>query len=286
MTTLNNDQNPPSPPAHPGRRFIVLGLVVLWIASLAFVLEILNLTVVKKFQVSSDPSLEMIIAAFCLLLTLLGALLIWRGDRENDGRPKDRTQRYLNLATVATILALAITTCSGGLVFSANRAFLAQQTTYIRPAPQPDYSLTVFPTPNSPQPTPTFDPAGKYLAGTLIGSIDHLSVGSIWISESPDDQAINYVQLTIQPVECTVQQNGLPYTFAVKDSQPWIDGPLRVQNGIFYANLDTTIIHGEIVSPEEIMGTLYLRYTDPKTGQSCDLGTFEYDAFVTESGKK
>ncbi len=158
---MTNEPIPPLPPTHPGRRFIVLGLVVLWIASLAFILEILNLTVVKKFQVSSDPSLEMLIAAFCLLLSLLGGLLIWRGERERDNRPKDRFHRYMNIATVATILALAIVFCSGGLVFSANRAFLAQQSTYIRPAPRPDFSLTVFPTPISPRPTPTLDPAGK-----------------------------------------------------------------------------------------------------------------------------
>ncbi len=283
---MNDDSIPPLPPTRPGRRFIVLGLVMLWIASLAFILEILNLTLVKKFQISSDPSLEMLIAAFCLLLSLLGALLIWRGERERDNRPKDRTQRYVNIATLVTVLALAIVFCSGGLVFSANRAFLAQQSTYIRPAPRPDFSLTLFPTPMSSQPTPTFDPAGKYLAGALVGSIDHLRVGDIWISETPDDQAINYIQFTIQAVECTVQQNGLPFTFAVDQSAPIVYGPLRVRNGNFYANLDTTVVRGVIISPEEIMGTLYMRYTDPKTGQSCDLGTFEYDAFVAEEGKR
>ncbi len=277
--------------AVPGRirasasRWTVIGLVVLWVASLAFLLEVVNLAVVKKFQIDFDPSFEILVAAFCFFATLLGGLLLWRGRRDDTLQPPGPTDRYLNMATVAICTILVLVSISGSIVYSSNQAFLRQETTYVRPAPRPDFNLGNFPTPGSPQPTPTFDPHGKFLSGSLLGSIDHLRVGDIQISASPDNSTIYYVQFNLQPVECLVDQNGTLTTFAVDKSRPLVNGPLHVTQGTFYANQADGVVMGKIISDTEMMGTAYLHYSDPSSGRSCDLGTFEFDVFVLDNSQ-
>ena len=151
------------------------------------------------------------------------------------------------------------------MTVSADNFYNGQQTTYIRPQPRPDFSLPEFPTPQV-SPTPTYDPSQNYLASALVGSIDHLRVGDIWISMSADMNTINFVGFTIQPIECVVDNQGVLTTYAVQKNTPVIFGPLAVQDGRFYANQNDAVLEGVIIPPDEAMGTVYLHYKTPAQG--------------------
>jgi hypothetical protein len=217
-------------------------------------------------------------------LALLGGLFLIRSRRE--WRPNDKIIGYVNIATVVTVVLLGIVFCSGGMIYSANRYYQSQQSQYVRPAPRPDYSLPVFPVPTITRSTPTYDPNGKYLAGRVVGSIDHLRVGDVSISQSPSSQKVLYIQFSLQAVECLSEKNNGLTTYAIDESRvlvlaPPSGGLMTAPDGRIYASQPDAVVQGKVISPEEIMGTVYLRFTDSTTHQTCDLGTFEWDAFVT-----
>lgn len=284
MTAIDDNNNKVSPAGGPPQksRLTLVGFIVLWIASLAFLMEFYNLAVVKNFQVDFDPSFEILVAAFCLLMAVLGGLLLWRGRRVEMLRRPGNIDRNLNRGILASSLLIVMVVIAGVLVYGSNQKFLREQSDYVRPAPRPDYTLGEFPTPALPQPTPTFNIGGRYLAGSLIGSIDHLRVGDLRISMADDNQSILYIQVRVQRTECLIMRDSAPNPFAVEDSIPAFYGPLPVKDGRFLATQDFGFISGKVVTDQKITGTMYLVYRDPQSGQTCDLGTFEFDAFEVE----
>ncbi|HVN55044.1 MAG TPA: hypothetical protein VMT46_11995 [Anaerolineaceae bacterium] len=265
----------------PGRSLIIAGLVLAWAASIGLALELKNLLTPGTYPVGSDPSGDIAIAAFCFFLILLGGLLAWRGNLVRTGRFSGQVSRTVNLATLATVLALAITGVAGILIKSANAAVARQYQEYIPSRPRPDYSYPEFPTPALPQTTPTHDPSARYLAGPLLYALDGLKAGNIWISLSPDGKTVNSSQAYLERIECSVQEGDQTTTYAVEQSEQLISGPLPVQDDRFYGAEDSAVIHGVVVSANEVHGTLYLRYIDPATGRACDLGNFTWTAAPT-----
>jgi hypothetical protein len=265
----------------PGRIFIILGLFLFWAASIGLALDLQTLLTPGNFPIGSDPSFDISLAAFCFLVCLLGAVFTWRGTLMEEGNLRGKIAKNINTATIFLGVFLVFVFIAGGLLYSANSAFAAQFKPFLLSEPRPDYNVPDFPTPILPQPTPTYDPAAKYLAGPITSAMDGLKVGSIWIGMSPGGETVHYIQIYLDPIVCSVQTGGSVASFAVNQSQQLLDGPIQVQNGNFYASQDMAVLHGIIVSSTEAHGTLYLHYIDPASRRSCDLGNFDWDATIS-----
>ena len=265
----------------PGRSLIVGGLALAWAASIGLALEIKNLTTPANYPVGSDPSGDIAIAAFCFFLILLGWLLAYRGNLARSGQFSAKASRTVNLAILVAILALAISGVAGVLINSANIAATRQYQAYVPSRPRPDFSFPPFPTPALPQATPTHNPSAKYQAGPLLYALDGLKAGDIWVSLSPDGRTVNSVQAYLERIECSVQDGAQVTTYAVDTSEQLISGPIPVQNEAFFGAEGGAVVHGVVASADETHGTLYLDYTDPASGRTCDLGNFIWTSTTT-----
>ena len=96
-----------------GLALLIIGAAMVWFASLVFMLEVYILATAKKYPVGPDPSSNIAIAAFCLLLTLLGGLVFWRGWRLRANLPKNQVDRILNLSTVVAFVFVVLTSALG-----------------------------------------------------------------------------------------------------------------------------------------------------------------------------
>ncbi len=270
----------------PGRKLTLFGLLAIWIGSIGLTLEIKNLLTPGSIPADIDPSFNISLVAFCILLCLLGALIAWRGVLESDRRLEETKRRVLNIATMAVTVLLSLAFILTALTFSANNAFARQYQPVVLDRPRPDYSLPDFPTPAVPQPTPTFDPQAKYFAGPITSAMDGLRVGNVWVSMAPTGQSIYSIQVYMERIECSFQGAGSVTTHAVDASQQVIGGPIQIQeDGTFFGGQATAVVHGAVASSNEVHGTLYLRYVDPASQQACDLGNFDWDATVTHQNR-
>ena len=267
----------------PGRKLLLSGFLVLWGASIALALVLRTLLTPQNFPVGSDPSFEIALAAAFAILCLVGLLLAWRGILLEEDRLQGNLARYTRIATLITLGLFGLTVIVGGLIFSANNAFATQFAPRAFDQPRPDYSFTAFPTPALAQPIPTYNPGSKHLSGALNSSMDGLRVGDVFISMPPDGETIQSIQISVNRILCYVQENGAATTYAVDQSKQLISGPLQVQpDGSFCAGQEMVSLHGIFSSPDEAHGTLYLRYIDPASQRTCDLGNFEWTATSTD----
>ena len=262
----------------PALKLTIIGFFVIWGSSIALALQLKTLLTPGRFPIGVDPSFDILVAVFCFIILVLGILILWRGIREVEGMPEGKFISYINVATMINLGLLIIVFATGVLIFSANRAFAAQNVPVVRDEPVPDYSFQDFPTPAVPQPTPTFKPGDVFLAGNIISPIDGLRVGTIWISASKTNTTINYIQVFTNRITCSVQNGASVSIFAINTSQQMLGGPIQVQDGDFYATQDMAVIHGIMVTTAQAYGTVYLHFTDPATKRSCDLGSFSWTA--------
>jgi hypothetical protein len=264
-------------------KIIIAGMLLIWSASIILALEIKTLLTPGNFPIGSDPSFDITLAAFCIVLCLLGALLLWRGILEREHRLEIKFERYLNVATIFTVVLLCFVFAIVGLIFSANIAFSTAYKPLLRDRPRPDYSMPAFPTPLAAQPTPTYDPSAKYMAGPIKSAMDGLRVGDIWISMSPEGETIHSIQVYIHRIECSVQEGTSVTTFAVDKSEQLIAGPIQIlDDKSFYAGQEMAAIHGIAGELDQAFGTIHLRFTDPANkNHTCDLGSFDWTAALT-----
>jgi hypothetical protein len=254
------------------------GALVLWVASIAFALQLKTLLTPGNYPIGSDPSFDISVAIFLFVLCLVGAVLIWRGLLDSQNKLEGRVKGFVNFATFVSVGLLVITFVTGGLLSSANNAFVLGYRPLIIDEPRPDYSFTPFPTPFDMTPTPTDAPGAALLSGNILSTLDGLRIGQISISLSSTGDTIEYIQLHIFRITCQVQQGGVVTAYAVDDSKPLIRGPISLQDGNFFAAQGAASIQGIFASPQSAHGSLYLRYTDPATNLSCDLGSFTWSA--------
>src|SRR5512143_1397648 len=121
------DQKPPEKRSiSPGLRLTIIGFLIIWGASIAFALQLKTLLTPGRYPVGSDPSFDILMAAICFILVLLGVVLLWRGIREVEGLPGGRLSQYLTIAALINIGLLIFVLVVAGLIFSANRAFAIQ----------------------------------------------------------------------------------------------------------------------------------------------------------------
>jgi len=259
-------------------KLVFWGILMFWAASIAFALQMKTLLTPGNYPIGSDPSFDISVAALFCVLCLLGAVLIWRGLLDGQNKLEGRVRNLVNFATFVNVGLLAIVFVTGGLLFSANSAFVLGYKPFVIDEPRPDYSFPAFPTPFDPQPTPTDAPGAGLLSGNILSTLDGLRIGEISISLSPTGDTIETIQLHIYRITCRVQQAGSFTAYAVDDSKPLIRGPIRIQDGNFFAAQGIASIQGIFASPQSAHGSLYLRYTDPATHQSCDLGSFTWSA--------
>jgi hypothetical protein len=259
-------------------KWVIVGVILLWGGSIAFALKIKTLLTPSNYPLGSDPSFDIVIAAFFFLLCPLGALLTWRGILDRERRWEGKVRRNINFATFATIGLLILVLINGGLLLSANLTFLRQYQPSSIDEPRPDYSFPAFPTPFESQPTPTDVPGAKFLVGSILSSMDSLRVGQLSISLSPTDGTIASIQFYIYRIRCSLQSGGTVTNYAVDASKLLMRGPIQVQDGDFYASQGPATLHGILADSDQAHGTLSLRYADPATGQACDLGSFYWSA--------
>ena len=283
MSDLQNKNEKKKPGIFFRSKIIIAGMLLIWSASIILALEIKTLLTPGNFPVGTDPSFDITVAAFCIVLCLLGILLLWRGILEREHRLEIKFELYLNSATIFTVVLLCVVFVIGGLIFSANNAFSANYKLLLRDEPRPDYSLPAFPTPLVAQPTPTYDPGAKYLAGPIKSAMDGLRVGDFWISMSPAGDTIYSIQVYIHRIVCNVQDGASVTTFAVDKSEQLIAGPIQIlEDKSFYAGQDMASIHGIAGALDQAYGTIHLRFTDPANpNYTCDLGSFDWTAALT-----
>jgi len=267
-----------------GNKLILAGLLIIWSASILLALELKTLLTPGNFPIGTDPSFDITLAAFCFVLCILGALLLWRGLlNKRKYRLEEKFEVYLNLANLFIVLLLVILLVTGGLLFSANNAFAAQYKPGIRDEPSPGYSVPAFPNPVAAQPTPTYDPESKFLAGPITSELDGLRVGDMWISMAPDAQTIHYIQVYIHRIECDEQQTTTVNQLAVDKSEQLISGPIPIlADQSFYAGQDMVSVHGIAAGIDQANGTIHLEYIDPANkNRACDLGSYYWSATLT-----
>lgn len=283
MSDLQNKNGKEKPGIFFRSKIILFGMFLIWSASIILALEIKTLLTPGNFPVGTDPSFDITLAAFCIVVVFLGGLLLWGGILEREHRLEIKFARYLNNAIIVTVVLLCVVFVTGGLIFSANMAFAAEYTPQLRDEPRPDYSMPAFPTPLAVQPTPTYDPGAKYLAGPIKSAMDGLRVGDIWISRSPAGDTIYSIQVYTHRIECSVQDGTSGATFAVDKSEQLIAGPIQIlDDKSFYAGQDMASIHGIAGAPDQAYGTVHLRFTDPANiNHTCDLGSFDWTAALT-----
>ncbi len=212
------------------------------------------------------------------MLCLFGVVLIWRGLLDGQNKLKGRARNLINFATFLSVGLLLIAFVTGGLLFSASSTFTRSYRPLVIDEPRPDYSFTPFPTPFDLTATPTDVPGALLLSGNILSTLDGYRTGEISISVSSTGDTIEYIQIYIFRATCQVQQGGAYHTDAVDESKPLIRGPLPLQDGSFFAAQGAASIQGVFASPQSVHGSLFLRYTDPATHQSCDLGSFTWSA--------
>jgi hypothetical protein len=253
-------------------------MLVFWAASIAFALQLKTLLTPGNYPVGSDPSFDISVAIFFFVLCLLGAVLAWRGLLDGQNKLEGRVRNLVNFTTFVNVGLLLIAFVTGGLLYSANSAFVSGYRPLVIDEPRPDYSYPAFPTPFDLTPTPTDAPGAALLSGNILSTLDGLRIGEISISLSTTGDTIEYIQLYIYRITCQVQQAGSFTAYAVDDSKALIRGPIHLQDGDFFAAQGVASIQGVFASPQSAHGSLYLRYTDPTTNQSCDLGSFTWSA--------
>lgn len=281
MKDINNRDWRVLPGSDDGMKLILPGILALWGSAIVLGIELHLLLTPGSFPVGFDPSFNITLAAFSFLLGVMGLLLIWRGILVREGKLEGKAQRNLNVLTIITTVVLVLAFFSGAITFSANRAFTAQYIPRQYEEPTPDSSFAGFPIPALPQATPTYDPGSKYLAGSITSSLDDLRVGDIWISASSAGDKINYVQVFLNRIVCSGPPDGPNLTFAVDASEQFIDGPVPIQDGDFFISQEMASVHGILGSASDAHGTLYLKYIDPATRRSCDLGNFDWTATLS-----
>jgi hypothetical protein len=257
-------------------KLVLWGIVVLWAGSITLALQLKALFTPSNYPIGSDPSFDICVAIFLFILCLLGAVLIYRGVLDDQNKLLGNRRTLVNLATYVSAGLLVVVFTSGALLFSANSAFLRGYRPLVIDEPRPDYSFPAFPTPFDPQPTPTDVPGATLLSGNLISTIDGLRVGEISFSISPAGDAIEYIQLHIYRGLCQVPQDGTFTAYAVDDSKPLIRGPITLQDGNFSVDQGVASIQGVFGSSQSAHGSLYLHYSNPAGGQSCDFGSFTW----------
>jgi hypothetical protein len=265
-------------------KLIVIGALLIWAATILLTLELKTLLTPGNFPVGTDPSADLVAVAFCVEVAVLGALLLWGGVLEREKRMEIKFARFLNTATILTAAFLCITFISVAVLFAANKAFAAGYQPILRDEPAPDYSVPAFSTPLPSQPTPTYNPTSAFLAGPIKSALDSLRVGDIWISLTPNMDSINFIQVYMNRIQCNVQDGAPAGIFAVDKSEQLVNGPIPIQDDrTFFAAQDMAVFHGIIGTLDQGYGSVYLRYTDPVTNRTCDLGSFDWTATLTQS---
>ena len=255
---------------------VVWGLFLIWIGSIGVAVKLVNLL---NEPAGYDPSFDMTLAAFFLLVGLGGIFILIRNYLWRAGKLEGSIKRIVNSSLIAISILLVLAVVTGVFLVSANSAFLRGYQPVVLDEPRPDYSMPVFPTPANPQPTSTYNPSDLHLAGNILSSMDGYRIGEIALDLSPDAPVVESIELYIFRVTCTTQQGSQVETFAVNEAKPFIWGPIQIQAQSFYVDQGVAIIHGYVNSSSSgAYGTLYLRYTDPTTSQSCDLGTSSWTA--------
>ncbi len=282
MLEKPDQSKPKKRPLNPGLRLTIIGFLIIWGASIAFALQLKTLLTPGRYTAASDPSLDILIAVIFFFLFLIGILFLWGGFREIQGLTAGKFNQYISIAAAINVGLLFLVLVTAGLVFSANRAFASQAAPpLVRDEPTPVDSVQGFPTPDLPQPTPTFDPGSVYLAGNIIDYFTQQRMGTIWISASKANDTIYYIEVFTNRNECHVQQDNSVTIFAVDKSMVLINGPIQNQHGNFFAAQDMAVIQGFMDTTASAYGTLYLHFIDPTTNRSCDLGSFTWSANAT-----
>jgi hypothetical protein len=277
------DQTPPKKRSLLSQnRLIVIGALLIWVASIGLALQLKNLLTPSNYPVGTDPSFDMSVAAFCILAVILGGLLLWHGIAEREKRMEARLEKLINTATIFICMLLVINFLSGVLLFSANRSFAASYTPLLRDEPAPDDAMPTFAVPIAAKPTPTFDPTSKFMAGPVKSAFSGLRVGDIWISLTPSRDTVRFVQVYMDRIQCNVQDGLTSGFFAVGKSEQLISGPFQILGDrTFFGAQDMAVIHGIIGTLDQGYGTVYLHYKDPTTNRTCDLGSFDWTATLT-----
>ena len=264
---------------------VVIGILLAWIASICLALELKTLLTPGNFPPGTDSSYNISLAALCLAAAALGVVLWLRSSRAATFSLNAISRTIYNVALAVVSLILILCAVTSFLLYSANVAFnrdykplTAEQ--LLADAPRPDYSYSTFPTPIAAQPTPTYDPSSSFMAGS-VKTVDGLRAGTIWISLSPDRSTVRFVQVYMQRILCHSSQ--VPGDLlAVEQSEQLINGPIPLQaNRTFYMAQDMAVVQGVLSTLGEGSGTVYLRYLDPATNSTCDLGSFDWSAALT-----
>jgi len=277
------DQNSPKKRSFLSQnRRIVLGSLLIWISSIGLALELKTLLTPGNFPVGTDPSFDLTVAAFCFLATVLGSLVLWYGIEEIEKRIEDIRQQWINAFALFISVLLVVDFISGALILSAHLSFEADYHPTLLNEPTPDYSMPAFAVPISTRPTPTFDPTSRFMSGPIKSALDGMRVGDIWISLTPNRDAVRFVQVFMNRIQCNEQDAAGSSTLAIDPSEQLLSGPFQIQEDrTFFDAQDMAVIHGIIGTLDQGVGTVYLRYKDPGTNRTCDLGSFEWAATLT-----
>jgi hypothetical protein len=263
-------------------RLIVIGALLIWASSIGLALQLKTLFTPGNYPVGTDPSFDMSVAFFCFLALVLGSLTLWHGIGEREKRMEPGLEKLINTTSIFICALLAFNFITGAVLFSANLEFAASYVPSLRYEPTPDDAMATFAVPVAAHPTPTFDPTSKFMAGPVKSALSGLRVGDIWISLTPNRDAVRFVQVFMNRIQCNAQNGTTSGTFAVGESEQLINGPFQIQEDrTFFGAQDMAVIHGIIGTLDQGYGTIYLRYKDPATSRTCDLGSFEWTATLT-----
>jgi hypothetical protein len=258
------------------------GVILLWSGSIALALQLKKLLTPGNYPIGIDPSFDISVAAFLLILCLLGLLFIYYGIQEQQNQLDEKSGRFLNLATYGMVGLLVLVFVTSGLLFSANLAFSHQNTSISIDEPRPDYSYLTFPTPFDSRLTPTDVTNAVLLSGPILSTMDGLRVGDISFSVSSNYQTIYTITVYTYRIKCSLQTGGTITTYAVDATKSLIRGPGQVTEDSFFIAQGVASIHGILVSSGQAHGALYLNYSDPASNRSCDLGSFTFTASPVE----
>ncbi len=262
---------------------IILGALLIWIASIGLALQLKTLLTPSNYPVGSDSSFDLSVAAFCVLVIVLGGLQLWHGIAEREKRAEARIEKIINAISIFVCVLLVINFVTGVILYSANRSFQAGYVPFIRDEPAPDDTMPAFAAPIQAQPTPTFDSTSKFMGGPIKSALDGLRVGDIWISLTPNRDAVRFVQVYMHRIQCNLVGDSSGGVLAAGSSQQLLSGPFQIQEDrTFFAAQDMAVIHGIIGTVDQGYGTVYLRYKDPATNRTCDLGSFDWTATLTQ----
>lgn len=258
-------------------RIIFIGLCVSWIASITLALQIKKLLTSSNYPQGTDPSFDEVLAFLFLLLFIFGlwlALRTWLDSRNRLSDSLHNTFRTIGLCIVVLFvlsIIIEVFLVSAGLAFAKNAQPLVVN------EPSPSDSLVAFPTPINLEPTPAYDPAALFMSGNITSALDGLRVGDMSVNVAASGQSIESIQVHLFRIACTIQSAQGTQTEAVDEHKLYIEGPIPVNEGSFFASQNQVVIHGVFSSSTSLHGTLYLSYTDPQNQQTCDLGNFDWE---------